>query len=194
MLPKGLAVDTCNGAAYISFVAFTVSDLSFKTIPLPPYFSSFKEINLRTYVIKDGIRGIYMFSLEADKWPIAALSHLLLGIPYKTSRIHIAQQKLESSNKELQFSAELYFREGDALAQKSEIDHWLTERHCLYQESGAKLFRFDIHHREWPLSRLETKIKDLQYHKQNFNTLGHPPVLQHFSKHIKVLFWGRREV
>ena len=33
------------------------------------------------------------------------------------------------------------------------LEFFLTERYCLYTESGGKLFRCRIHHEPWPLQR-----------------------------------------
>lgn len=194
MLPEGLTLDTYNGHAYLSFVAFTVSDLSYKSIPMPPYFSTFREINLRTYVIKNGIRGIYILSMETNKWPVALLSNLLMGMHYKTSSINRKRNRIKSHNVDLGFSAEFNYRIGEAQIDKIPLEYWLTERHCLYQKLGTKLLRLDIHHKEWQLRLMKSKIRDMQYHYKSFHTIGNPPVLQHFCRNIKVLFWKWKTV
>src|SRR5690606_19992275 len=40
------------------------------------------------------------------------------------------------------------------------LEHWLTERYCLYARSPAgKLLRNDVHHVPWPLQHAEAKIE-----------------------------------
>ncbi|HEU0137817.1 MAG TPA: DUF2071 domain-containing protein, partial [Flavobacterium sp.] len=66
-LPPGLEIDMHEGQAWISLVPFSVRKMKLRGLPVLPYFSEFEEINLRTYVIKDNVPGIYMFSIETNK-------------------------------------------------------------------------------------------------------------------------------
>src|SRR5207247_177439 len=48
------------------------------------------------------------------------------------------------------FSGE-YGAAGDCFtAQPGSLEHFLTERYCLYAGDGGRLFRADIHHPPWP--------------------------------------------
>ena len=38
-------------------------------------------------------------------------------------------------------------------AEPGSLEHFLTERYCLYAEHDRKFFRAEIHHRPWPSSR-----------------------------------------
>src|SRR3954463_8916140 len=58
-IPEGLELDTINNMAWVSLVAFEVKNMRLRNLPPIPYVSDFQEINIRTYVIKDGIPGIY---------------------------------------------------------------------------------------------------------------------------------------
>src|SRR4051812_40319705 len=52
-IPKGIELDTYRNMAWISLVAFEVKNMRLRNLPPFPFISDFKEINLRTYVIKD---------------------------------------------------------------------------------------------------------------------------------------------
>src|SRR5690606_5058980 len=67
-IPEKIELDTFNNMAWVSLVAFEVKNMRLRNLPSLPYVSNFLEINLRTYVIKDGKPGIYMFSIETDKF------------------------------------------------------------------------------------------------------------------------------
>ena len=66
MIPNSLLLDTVNDTAYISVIGFSFKNFRTEKTPIP-FISSFNEINLRTYVTHNGIRGVYFFSLYADK-------------------------------------------------------------------------------------------------------------------------------
>jgi len=197
LLPDGLIPDVFDGNAWISIVAFRVKGMRLKKMPLPAYLANFEEINLRTYVVHNGLPGIYMLSIETDKLLVALSARLFMGLPYADSEIKRLKRFLFARNfsKGCSLAVLHYRRKSTAdLLTKQERDLWLTEMHCLYQDSGKKLYRYDIHHKEWPLEDGNFKIRDLQYHAGRFHTVSNPPVLQHFCRKIAVLLWGRVRV
>jgi len=60
LIPEHLQLDTFDGSAYISIIAFNVENFRSSAGKLP-FISSFQEINVRTYVTCNGIKGIYFF-------------------------------------------------------------------------------------------------------------------------------------
>lgn len=58
------------------------------------------------------------------------------------------------------------------LACPGTLEHWLTERHCLYTYSNNRLFRGEIHHPPWPLQRATGEIAEntIAAAKGNFAT------------------------
>jgi uncharacterized protein YqjF (DUF2071 family) len=85
-VPPSLEIDTVEGNAWVSLVVFSVKKLRMNGLPWLPYVSKFEEINLRTYVVKDGIRGIYMFSLETNKFLTVLMTRIFIGLPYILSK------------------------------------------------------------------------------------------------------------
>jgi uncharacterized protein YqjF (DUF2071 family) len=69
------------------------------------------------------------------------------------------------------------------------LEHWLTERYCLYTLVRNSVYRSEIHHAPWPLQDSEGEF--------SVNTLAiaagiHLPEIQpllHFAKRLKVLVW-----
>jgi len=132
LLPKGITLDTYNDEAWITIVAFTVKSLRSKWLPAFPLISNFHEVNVRTYVIKDGIPGIYFFSLESQKLLPALLARLLTGLPYIKSCIKRKEGSYHSKNHLKKYELEIDYSIDDPLIGKTTFDYWLTERHCLY--------------------------------------------------------------
>jgi len=192
LLPPGLALDTFEGKAWVSIFTFSVSNLRPRGLPALPYVSDFNEINLRTYVVRDGIPGIYMLAIEADKLADVLLPRWLLGIPYLQSGMLYNKGYYSVENKTMGRRLKVMFYPGTALDGKDILDLWLTERHALYLDKGKKRYRFDIHHREWKL-RHSTVTSISQNYTQDVAPEGGPQ-RQHYAKHVKVVIWGRKKL
>ena len=78
--------------------------------------------------------------------------------------------------------------------ERTELDKWLVERYCLYMNNDDKLYRYDIHHPEWEIKRVQLKHLKLQYKVGELTLTEQPPDLTHFSPGVKVLAWPRQLV
>lgn len=68
LLPRGLTLDTFEGAAWIGLTPFRVAGLRPPFAPAIPWISRFPETNVRTYVRgPEGERGVWFFTLEAGR-------------------------------------------------------------------------------------------------------------------------------
>lgn len=193
LLPKGLLLDTYQGQAWASVVGFTIKNMRLKFLPPLPYLSDFHEINLRTYVVRDGIPGIYFITIEAGKFINALISRELTGLKYKPAKI-----KKKSNYCSLTKSREgnllnLKYLSLYSISEKTELDKWLTERYCAYEEIKGTMYRFNIHHLEWPLKKLKLRKLQMKYVQKNLNIINQKPDLHHFSGSQKVLLWGREK-
>lgn len=75
------------------------------------------------------------------------------------------------------------------------LEHWLTERYCLYaQGPDGMLYRTEVHHRPWPLQRAEAEISANSVSAAGGLPVSGPPALLHFARRIDVVVWGSREV
>src|ERR1019366_10714757 len=75
-------------------------------------------------------------------------------------------------------------------ARPGSIEHFLTERYCLYAFSRKRFYRGDIHHLPWDLQPATFEVEQ--------NTMAQPagvllppqPELVYFARELKVLFWA----
>lgn len=185
-IPPGLTIDNYGGSAYVSLIAFTVCKLSPRLLPPLPVISNFHEVNLRTYVIRDGKPGIYFLSIEAEKLLPALLARFIMGLPYRKSLIKRKENYYLVKGKQTEM--EISYKAGDPY-EKDQLDYWLTERHCLFEEQSGKLFRLDIHHKPWKLQHVTLNIKKL-----NYPYCDGAPIRAHYSEKIQVLLWGKEFV
>jgi uncharacterized protein YqjF (DUF2071 family) len=76
-------------------------------------------------------------------------------------------------------------------AEPGTLEHWLTERYCLFARSpGGQLFRGDIHHLPWPLQRAEAEIEVNDMTRPQGIELAGPPAHLHFARRIDVAVWS----
>src|SRR5688572_26394727 len=67
LIPPELTVDLFEGKSYVGLVPFTLTGVRPILLPPLPGVSSFHEINVRTYVHRDGRDpGVWFFSLDAN--------------------------------------------------------------------------------------------------------------------------------
>src|SRR5947209_3331320 len=74
LIPSALELDLFEVNAWASLVAFTIKHLRPRYIPSLKVLSHFHEVNLRTYVIRNGKPGIYFLSIEAQKLASALMA------------------------------------------------------------------------------------------------------------------------
>lgn len=192
LLPEGLLLDTHQGQAWVSVVGFTVKNMRPKFLPPLPYLSDFHEINLRTYVIKDNIPGIYFISIEASKRLSVLMARELVGLKYKKAKIKRKPNRCILSKSEETNNLNIKYLPLQDIIEKTDIDKWLTERYCAYEPINKKMYRFTIHHKAWPLKKMKLRKLDVIYKNVGFEPENQQPDLVHFAREQKVLLWGRK--
>ncbi|REG99532.1 YqjF family protein [Flavobacterium aquicola] len=200
LLPPELKLDKFEGRAWVSLVAFEVQKMRVHYLPTFPYISDYKEINVRTYVTHKGIRGTYLLSIETDKLIEVFLTKAFIGLPYIKSDIKTYTKSdvpkkdtnFLSINDDNEYFLDMSFQpNGLSMKKKSELDCWLTERHCLFTYQNNTLYRHDIHHKEWDFEEIDISIWDLDYDFKNLSLNINPDKI-HFAKKTEVLLWSRK--
>jgi uncharacterized protein len=163
-VPPPLTLDTFDGRAWIGVTPFAVRNLRVRLTMPVPMLSSFPEINVRTYVTVDDKPGIYFLSLDAASSLAVAAARRLSRLPHFRARMTIdrAPGTIRYQSERIDphapapaaFGAS-YHPSGEPFqAPPGTLEHWLTERYCLYtlDETGRPL-RGEIHHPPWTCRR-----------------------------------------
>ena len=197
LVPSFLELDTFDNEAWLSVTPFRLSDLSPRGIPALPVISSFDEINVRTYVVHDGIPGIYFFSLDANSAMAVSGASTLFHLPYYLSDIRVEDNggriSFRSSRRRGE-SAEFDVTYGPAgklfEAEPGTVDYFLTERYCLYtQDSAANAYRVEIHHEPWQLQNAEADIpRNTMADAAGLRLPSMAPLL-HYARRMDVITW-----
>ena len=165
-VPLRLELDTFDGSVWLGVTPFRVAGLRLRGLPPLPALSSFPELNVRTYVTRDRKPGIWFFSLDADSRLAVEGAKATYRLPYFRAHMSAARRagwiEYEShrAGGDAVFVAR-YRGEGDFFRpEPGSLEHFLTERYCLYAAEGERVFRADIHHPPWPLQRAEAEIAE----------------------------------
>jgi uncharacterized protein YqjF (DUF2071 family) len=194
-VPERLSIDEHDGSAWVGVTPFVVSGLRARgTLPLP-YVSSFRELNVRTYVTLDDKPGIWFFSLDASSRFAVEAARRLYRLPYFHADITLEQRGERLlyecvRSEERAFSGRYRGLGEPSTPAAGSTEHFLVERYCLYAEHERNLFRAEIHHRPWPLEKAEASI-DLNTMPPDGIELGGDPIV-HFSRRQDVAIWSLR--
>jgi uncharacterized protein YqjF (DUF2071 family) len=191
-LPKGLTLDTFEGSAWVGLVPFVLAGVQPYGFPALPWISEFPETNVRTYVRgADGERGVWFFTLEADRLAAVMLARSWYHLPYRWASMKV---KREGSMIEYRSKRARIFGEGSSeigieignVRETTELDHFLTARFRLYTAANARIAYAPIEHDPWPLKYAElTKLnEDLMEHSGVTRPIGKP--LVHYSEELRV--------
>jgi uncharacterized protein YqjF (DUF2071 family) len=198
LIPGEVNLDTFEGQAWVSLVAFTMQNIRPAWLPPVSVVSDFHEINLRTYVVRDDRPGVYFLSMEASKKLSVWISKALSGLPYENAAMHRNRQndvhRYASKHARKDFFLDTAYTIDTIAYQKTALDIWLTERYGLYLDKGSALYRFDVHHKEWPVNKVNIQQLKLQYKVGELVITGSDPYLAHYSAGVQVFSWPRQRI
>ena len=201
LVPAELEIDEHDGTSWVGVVPFRMADVARRPLPPLPGISAFPELNLRLYVRHQGKAGVWFLSLDAANWLVVRAARQLFHVPYVWAGIafgpegetgfRLASSRLDAP-RALGFEAAYRPCSEPFEATPGSLDHWLTERYCLYARSaGGELFRVDVHHGPWPLHRAEAEIRRNELGRPHGLDLeSAPPAQLHFSRGVEVVAWG----
>ncbi len=199
-VPEILTLDTYQQRAWVTVAPFWINHMRPPGVPSLPWFSSFNEINVRTYVSFGDKPGVYFFSLDASNLSAVWGARVFYRLPYWQASMKVngkGKAKIEYNSKrqhgpkpaELKCS---YAPTSPSTfhARPGTLDHFLTERYCLYTSTKKRLYRGGIHHLPWDLQTVDVEVQE--------NTMAQPvglqlpvqPDLAYFARELKVLFWA----
>jgi uncharacterized protein YqjF (DUF2071 family) len=199
LVPQALTVDTFEHRAWVSVTPFWINHLRPPGVPPLPWISQFAELNVRTYVTYAGKPGVYFFSLDASHLSAVWGARVFYRLPYWHAAIKVkgrgdARIEYHSQRTHGPRPAELRGWYGPLggtnRAYPGSIEHFLTERYCLYSASGKRLYRADIHHLPWELQAAAVELEQNTMAAPMGIELPSQPDLKYFSRSIKVLVWA----
>lgn len=202
LLPKELTVDTFEGKAYVGLVPFTVSNVHPPFVPPLPGVSSFHEINVRTYVHRDGRDpGVWFFSLDASSRLAVDAARLTYKLPYFHAEIAfrenggpLPQIEFDTHRDDCRgarpANAHIRYAPADGVvghASPGTVDYFLIERYILYAvDDEHRLYRARVHHQPYPIQRADAPhVEETMIWAAAIRRPDSAP-LRHYAREVKV--------
>jgi uncharacterized protein YqjF (DUF2071 family) len=197
LVPPRFELDLFDGQAWLAVVPFHMTNVSPRIVPALPGISAFPELNVRTYVRVGDKPGVFFFSLDAGSAIAAGAARALLNLPYFSAdmtvtldngRVGYASRRRAAPAAEFRGSYAAQGSTGPAVP--GTLEHFLTERYCLYAvDHAARAYRLEIHHPPWPLHAAGAEIQTNTMAEAAGLTLPDTPPLLHFAKRLDVVCW-----
>ena len=198
LIPTQLELDLRDGTAWVAVVPFWMSGVRARGIPAVPGLSRFPELNVRTYVKHRGKPGVYFFSLDAASLPAVRATRSFYHLPYFYALMETreAEGSVAYASARVGALAELRGRYRAVspveLRAPGTIEHWFTERYCLFTVHRDVVYVGEIHHQPWPLQNAEAEIEHNTMGQAAGIVLPEVAPLLHFARRIDVVVWPLR--
>jgi uncharacterized protein YqjF (DUF2071 family)/uncharacterized membrane protein len=187
-------LDLYNGKAILSVVPFLMQGIRFPFLPAIPKISRLWELNIRTYVEVNGVKGVYFFTLETDSKIGKLIAKNFFHLPYRFSKIKAAVDEInyhfDHHRDELNFKLEAQI--GKSIP-ADEFTIWATERYSLFTEHKGRIFQGIVSHKPW-----EHRNVKINFLNNNFSKMVVEKDIQQcgvsYSKYLKVRFRPFQEV
>jgi uncharacterized protein YqjF (DUF2071 family) len=200
LVPPQLELDTFDNHAWVAVVPFWMSGIRARGLPPIPGISRFPELNVRAYVRYRGKAGVYFFSLDAANSPAVWAARKFYHLPYFRACMRTEQQDSEIIYSSQRLNGEADFEgryrpiTGVQLRQSGSLEHFLTERYCLFTVADNVVYCGEIHHPPWPLQDATADVS-----RNSMATAAHillPSIspLLHFAKRLDVLIWSLERI
>lgn len=205
LVPSALEIQEFDGTSWIGVVPFRMAGVMRRPLPDLPWVSAFPELNVRLYVRtaeeeSGGKPGVWFLSLDATN-PLAVwAARRFFHLPYYRAKIAVEEEGDRIRYNAARSASSALFRAqygptGPVYTTSvGALDHWLTERYCLYAlDPRGRLLRNEVHHIPWPLQPARAEIEEnTMLQAYGIQLEGAP--LCHFAHRIDVVVWGAEQV
>lgn len=159
-LPDGLEPDVYDGSAWLSVIPFTNVDVRPKGLP-EPLGMRLPELNLRTYVTRDGVPSVYFFSLDAQGILGVLGARIFHHLPYyyarislewEDGRVNFDSRRLQPGDRPVHYEGS-YWPTGAPFSPAEEpLGEFLVERYRFYTQAQDGSIRYtNVSHEPWTL-------------------------------------------
>jgi uncharacterized protein YqjF (DUF2071 family) len=195
-VPAELTIDTFDGCAWLGITPFRVTGLRVHGAPPVPLVSNFLETNVRTYVTLGDRPGIWFFSLDASSMLAVRGARASFRLPYfravnsaARDRDRVAYRTRRAAGPAATFAVDYGPTDAARHPQPGTLEHFLTERYCLYTTDHGRIWRAEIHHPPWSLQPAQADITENTMAAPHGIELPSEPPLLHYAHRQDVVIW-----
>lgn len=200
LVPELLEIHQLDGSAWVGVTPFWMSGVTLRSWPALPWVSRFPELNVRTYVTWRGQPGVWFFSLDAGNRLAVAVARRWFHLPYVHARMRVRQVGERVIYRSVRADGPTfeagYGPTGPPLrSEPGSLDHWLTERYCLYAVApSGSLHKTEIHHEPWPLQEASaTVLRNDMLEVHGIRVTGQATHVR-FARRLEVVVWSLEPV
>jgi len=159
----------CDGSAWVGLIPFSMRGIGVPGLPAVPYLGSFAEINVRTYVRRNGVPGVWFCSLDINRLLPTIVARTTYTLPYcfgRASNKRVGDElhtKVERRWPRTDSAAKtkIHLKIGERIVSPSPLEVFLSARWGLYTTTrGGSLRYAPISHEPWRLHRAEVIALD----------------------------------
>jgi uncharacterized protein YqjF (DUF2071 family) len=199
LVPEQLELEEFDGTAWLGLVPFRMTGVMRRPWPDLPWVSAFPELNVRTYVTLNGKPGVWFLSLDAANRLAVWAARRFFHLPYYLADMSLTEDdggiRYRSARSGAELAATYRPTSDPYLARAGSLEHWLTERYCLYAKApDGSIFRNDVHHQPWPLQSAVASIERNTLFDAHGISIREPPSLLHFARRLDVVVWKAERV
>jgi uncharacterized protein YqjF (DUF2071 family) len=191
IVPRELELDLIDNRAWLAVTPFRM-DLKLRAVPL---LLNTPELNVRTYVTVNGKPGVYFFSLDLESRIGVIGAHAGFGLPYHFAYADVRRDDRQITYKlwraigRAEFSGSYNPTLPPTVSAPGTLEHFLTERYCLYNVEARRVFRSEIHHVPWLLHKAEATLERNTLPEAVGIKLPDTEPLTHYAEELEVLAW-----
>lgn len=156
-IPAGLELDTLDGKAFVSLVAFDFLDTEVFGIKWPGH-TNFPEINLRCYVKHGNDRGVVFIRELVPQFMVATLARLIYNEPYLfcpmeslvTSGVDTLDVEHNTIFANKLYTIKLKAKNLPSIPEDNSIEHFFKEHRWGFgRDHFGKTTRYEVNHPVW---------------------------------------------
>ncbi|NDD00405.1 DUF2071 domain-containing protein [bacterium] len=163
ILPDGLEVDVCDGSAWVGLIPFSMRGIGVPGLPAVPYFGSFAEINVRTYVRRNGVPGVWFCSLDINRLLPTIVARTTYTLPYcfgRASNRRVGEELHTMVERrwprgDRSANTNIHLRIGEPIVAPSPLEIFLSARWGLYTTTAYFLAIFQTPHEKTPRQKID---------------------------------------
>ena len=161
-LPGGVEPDVYDGQAWLAIVAFRMLGSRPLLPPRRPVLPPIPELNVRTYVLIDGVPGVWFLSLDASSPFFVNAGRTLFGLPYRLARmttvVNDGRVHYLSTRSDACFAASYEPAGAAATAAPGSLEYFLVERYRFFSQRRGRMITAVVTHEPWPLQPAVARI------------------------------------
>lgn len=201
-VPRPLKIQEYAGTSWVGIIPFRMEGVMHRPFPDLPWISSFPEINVRLYVEYEDKPGVWFLSLDASNSLAVWAARRFFYLPYYRAEINIencgrrCHYKSHRKGKKPAAFQGIYEPDSEPYeAESGSLEHWLTERYCLYAQSPkGGVYRSEVHHLPWPLQKAKAEfITNKMLNSFNITLPAESPLL-HYAERLNVVIWPPEKI